>query len=507
MANLVLTNASASSVFGINAVDSGPAYNRGGSITPPWMNHGFPRIITALQLAEASDDDSIHHGPLSEQGDKVGLSEVIALEVLGVSKDMQARGIGKPKAAPGPGGGGRQKVPLVLPKGEVPCENAKYVCVFHVGLEDDEEFCLVKRILGKGGNNMRRIAEECNAKVRLRGIGSGFLEGTDGREANMPLQLNVRCNDYENYIKATDRVAVLLKDLYKHFRRYCRSKNSDVLDVKVNVEEVRRDDHSLEVVTQKAQKKGRAMRAERRQVQKDARDEDEDEAKAGSDDFSDQGPKVQNEAVKELKGEEQEDSSFVAARKVPLLLPDGQPMPTTAAGRREAARTGGAAATAAATAAARETDRIERDAGRAEREALRTERKRQLEKEREEKERIRREIEERAAAVAGRHGRVAPRGKNPMGSSSSAAAEGMAAPAAAWSKGGGKGFGIEGCGLGAGVVAVSVQVAPPPPPPAIDRPAALVQVLPDEAGKGSAGNEDVGRRRGRAGVRSSVQGA
>ena len=48
--------------------------------------------------------------------------------------------------------------------------------------EDDDEFCLVKRILGKGGNNMRRIAEENNAKIRLRGIGSRFLEGPAKKE-------------------------------------------------------------------------------------------------------------------------------------------------------------------------------------------------------------------------------------------------------------------------------------------------------------------------------------
>ena len=70
------------------------------------------------------------------------------------------------------------------------------------GLEDDEEFCLVKRILGKGGNNMRRIAEDCNAKVRLRGIGSGFLEGAEGKEANMPLQLNVRCTEWRAQVTA-----------------------------------------------------------------------------------------------------------------------------------------------------------------------------------------------------------------------------------------------------------------------------------------------------------------
>merc|ERR1719401_2921706 len=94
---------------------------------------------------------------------------------------------------------------LIHPAGHLYGDNQKFICVFQVGLEDDEEFCLVKRILGKAGNNMRRIAEDCNAKVRLRGIGSGFLEGSDGKEASMPLQLNVSCTEFESYLDAVER--------------------------------------------------------------------------------------------------------------------------------------------------------------------------------------------------------------------------------------------------------------------------------------------------------------
>ncbi|CAE7274603.1 unnamed protein product [Symbiodinium necroappetens] len=98
---------------------------------------------------------------------------------------------------------------------------------------------------------MRRIADDCNAKVRLRGIGSGFLEGSDGKEANMPLQLNVSCTEYADYagkpsmsteVSAVDQapysanhaisqsVATLLRDLYKHYRRYARSKGMEPPD-------------------------------------------------------------------------------------------------------------------------------------------------------------------------------------------------------------------------------------------------------------------------------------
>ena len=63
--------------------------------------------------------------------------------------------------------------------------------------EDDEEFCLVKRLLGKGGCNMSAIANSFDAKIRLRGRGSWHLE-TLQQEADMPLQIHVSCREFGN---------------------------------------------------------------------------------------------------------------------------------------------------------------------------------------------------------------------------------------------------------------------------------------------------------------------
>merc|ERR1711920_207306 len=185
-------------------------------------------------------------------------------------------------------GQSRRPPPLIQPRGDIIGDNQKFICVFQIGLDDDEEFCLVKRILGKAGNNMRRIAEECSAKVRLRGIGSGFLEGADGREANMPLQLNVSCSDFGSYQGAVDRVSTLLKDLYKHYRRYARSKGMEPPDVKVTLEEVRRDDHNLDLLLQKAQRSPsqrerdrRAREKERRQLRDKEKEKERERAAAG----------------------------------------------------------------------------------------------------------------------------------------------------------------------------------------------------------------------------------
>ena len=131
---------------------------------------------------------------------------------------------------------------LLLPEGDQNSYNPKFICAFPIGLEDDEEFCLVKRIIGKGGNNMRRIAQDYNAKLRLRGFGSGYLEGVDRIEANVPLQLNVSCVNFDDYCGAVQQVENLLNGMYKHYRRYARSKNMEVPELKVTVEEVRRRD-------------------------------------------------------------------------------------------------------------------------------------------------------------------------------------------------------------------------------------------------------------------------
>lgn len=238
----------------------------------------FPRTLLASELAE-SDDGSVFCGPPSEPEDH-GTWEVRALEVWDLASvearrwppqgaerqvgdgGQEARVAARVDGASASRGGGaanaegegedrRPSSRLIEPKGKICGRHQKFICVFHVGIEDEQEFCLVKRILGRAGNNMRAIADDFNAKLRLRGIGSGFLEGSDGTEANIPLQLNVSCADYENYRGAVDRVARLLEELYRHYRRYAHSKGWQSPDVALRVEELRRDDLSLDVLGSK----------------------------------------------------------------------------------------------------------------------------------------------------------------------------------------------------------------------------------------------------------------
>ncbi|CAD7952374.1 unnamed protein product [Amoebophrya sp. A120] len=112
--------------------------------------------------------------------------------------------------------------------------------------EQNLDFVVVKRILGKHGNNMRSIFEETGCKVRLRGRGSGFLEGPDRKESTEPLQLHVSClENFEKYQQAVEMVTNLLTDIYDGYKRFCKRHSLPIPtgeDLQVRMEEVRRDD-------------------------------------------------------------------------------------------------------------------------------------------------------------------------------------------------------------------------------------------------------------------------
>ena len=81
---------------------------------------------------------------------------------------------------------------------------------------------------------MKRIIEECNqhfrfnaytnsvstegVKLRLRGRGSGFLEGPEQKESNDPLNLCVSSKDKDKYEYACHQVEKLLDKVYFEFR-------------------------------------------------------------------------------------------------------------------------------------------------------------------------------------------------------------------------------------------------------------------------------------------------
>merc|ERR1719223_1978384 len=97
----------------------------------------------------------------------------------------------------------------------------KYTCRFLIGIENDKEFQVARRVIGAKGANMKRIVRQTEAKLRLRGMGSGYFEGTGQKESAEPLQLCISCTNGEHYKLAVRQVEDLLKKVYEEYRAFC----------------------------------------------------------------------------------------------------------------------------------------------------------------------------------------------------------------------------------------------------------------------------------------------
>lgn len=98
-------------------------------------------------------------------------------------------------------------------QGQVPRMRGRWQCQFLVGIEADG-FGVVGRLLGRRGANMKRIAAETQAKMRLRGRGSGFKELDLGAESTDPLMLCLSAPDADSYRSAALKVHELLETIY-----------------------------------------------------------------------------------------------------------------------------------------------------------------------------------------------------------------------------------------------------------------------------------------------------
>jgi len=113
----------------------------------------------------------------------------------------------------------------------------KYTCRFLIGIDNDKEFQVARRIIGAKGANMKRIVRLTDAKLRLRGMGSGYFEGTGQKESTEPLQLCVSCTSADGYKTAVRQVEELLKRVYEEYKQFCRDANKPVPELAINLSE------------------------------------------------------------------------------------------------------------------------------------------------------------------------------------------------------------------------------------------------------------------------------
>ena len=102
-----------------------------------------------------------------------------------------------------------------------PEQMRKFTCRFEIGIENDKEFQVARRIIGQKGNHMKEIVSRTDAKLRLRGRGSGYLEGLARQESPEPLHLCVSCTTKRGYAEAARLVSELLENVYADFGEYC----------------------------------------------------------------------------------------------------------------------------------------------------------------------------------------------------------------------------------------------------------------------------------------------
>eukprot|EP00929_Paragymnodinium_shiwhaense_P066561 TRINITY_DN3339_c1_g1_i1.p1 TRINITY_DN3339_c1_g1~~TRINITY_DN3339_c1_g1_i1.p1 ORF type:complete len:775 (+),score=229.17 TRINITY_DN3339_c1_g1_i1:144-2468(+) len=86
-------------------------------------------------------------------------------------------------------------------------------------------FDLVPMLIGRGGQNMRKIAEATGAKLRVRGKGSGHLEIEGKREAPTPLMLAVTTEKKDGlpaFKAALERSFHELRIVEKRYKLHCQ---------------------------------------------------------------------------------------------------------------------------------------------------------------------------------------------------------------------------------------------------------------------------------------------
>lgn len=95
-----------------------------------------------------------------------------------------------------------------------------------VGIENDNEFSVTRRIIGHSGSNMKRISVESGggAKIRVRGRGSGSKESAP-EEANEPLMILVSAENERSFRIACDLTNELLTNIHHDYRMFLAQKS------------------------------------------------------------------------------------------------------------------------------------------------------------------------------------------------------------------------------------------------------------------------------------------
>jgi len=103
----------------------------------------------------------------------------------------------------------------------------KAVAIYKIGISIDKLFPIKQKILGKKGENLKKIIIKCahpfndySTKIRLRGKGSGYKEGNNKEESNVPLQLCISSLNINAFHDCCIEIENLLKKIYFEYYVY-----------------------------------------------------------------------------------------------------------------------------------------------------------------------------------------------------------------------------------------------------------------------------------------------
>lgn len=117
----------------------------------------------------------------------------------------------------------------------------KYQCQIVIGIEEDNKFRVVRRMIGSGGENMKNIYVKSQAKLRLRGRGSKFLEGENQQESTDDLMLCISAQDKAGYEKAKVMASELIQGIHHSYRAFCYKSGKVCPDLVLEIHEGYRD--------------------------------------------------------------------------------------------------------------------------------------------------------------------------------------------------------------------------------------------------------------------------
>lgn len=96
---------------------------------------------------------------------------------------------------------------------------------FEVGIVQDEDFNVMRRLLVPAGGHMRRIAELTGAKLTVRGRGSGHPEGSGQKELDEPLSIFLCSTQTSDFALASQEVQELVSKLKEEYNE-CASRKT-----------------------------------------------------------------------------------------------------------------------------------------------------------------------------------------------------------------------------------------------------------------------------------------